>query len=56
MYLSLLITQGIIPLVLLLWQGLSPARNQLGWLLKTLVMAIYLAGITSSKTIVKRSS
>lgn len=46
MYVSFLFTQGLIPLGLLLWQGLSRSQNQLGWLLKTVVVATAL-GATS---------
>lgn len=42
MGISIILIQGVIPLGLLLWQGASRAQSQLGWLLKTLVVAGYL--------------
>ncbi|EDX83592.1 M23 peptidase domain protein [Synechococcus sp. PCC 7335] len=46
MYLSMLITQGIVPICLLLWQGLGRSHSRLGWLLKTLLVAAYLAAVS----------
>ncbi|MEO0378468.1 MAG: hypothetical protein AAF329_28505, partial [Cyanobacteria bacterium P01_A01_bin.17] len=46
MYFSILVIQGVIPLALLLWQGLSRSWCRLGWLLKTILVAVYLGGIT----------
>lgn len=45
MYTLIPITQGVIPVGLLLWQGLAPTKSRLGWLLKTALVAIYLGGI-----------
>lgn len=45
MYTLIPITQGVIPIGLLLWQSLSPTKSQLGWLLKTALIAVYLGGI-----------
>lgn len=45
MYTSILITQGIIPVGLLLWQGSAKAGSQLSWLLKTLLVAAALGAL-----------
>lgn len=45
MYTLILITQGFVPIGLLLWQGLAHSKSRLGWLLKTSLIAIYLVGI-----------
>ncbi|NJM98136.1 MAG: peptidoglycan DD-metalloendopeptidase family protein [Phormidesmis sp. RL_2_1] len=46
MYISIVITQGVIPLGLLLWQAGVTPRNQLSWLLKTLLVAAALGAVT----------
>ncbi|MBE9075706.1 M23 family metallopeptidase [Romeria aff. gracilis LEGE 07310] len=43
---SILITQGLIPFSLLLWQAYSRSQSLLGWLLKTLMVAGYLGAVT----------
>ncbi|MBE9137064.1 hypothetical protein IQ254_07590 [Nodosilinea sp. LEGE 07088] len=56
MDISIIFTQGMIPLGLLLWQGAARlssghptgTQSQLGWLLKTLLVAAYLGGVSLS--------
>jgi hypothetical protein len=43
---SIIFTQGVIPLGLLFWQGAARSQSQLGWLLKTLLVAAYLGGVS----------
>lgn len=45
MDITLVILQLLIPLALLVWQGASPSRSQIGWLLKTLLILGYLVAI-----------
>ncbi|KAM3114663.1 peptidoglycan DD-metalloendopeptidase family protein [Phormidesmis sp. 146-33] len=45
MDITLVILQLLIPLGLLVWQGASPSRSQIGWLLKTLLILGYLVAI-----------
>ncbi len=42
----MLVYQGVIPLGLLLWQGLSRSDSQLSWLLKTALVAAYLGAVS----------
>lgn len=46
MYWLLIFTQGVIPLGLLLWQGLTKSRSRLSWVLKTMLVAIALGLIS----------
>ena len=46
MYVSMLLTQGVLPVCLLLWQGWVKSYSRVGWLLKTLLVAAYLAAVS----------